>query len=259
MGQPSHRLPWEENFFNPARQWDGARRRVPPAVSLNAQPSGIVLETSKTLEHHSGETPHAKEQVSPTLAQAMEYLKKFFDPGQRTSPSEKDKDSFELVDIAEVERECCLTEWPHQEPSKDRITVLLRLWGYQIYLPSKVLKSLKEQRLKERAAFISMQLQSQFDCILSIALPGSVRWAMGVLRKPAIPNLEKYVTNCWDKIFAFSGGNGVILRAFWLSPLVYDLKPWMAESPKLEEAQKSGPRVKKPIRATSVDDMVVVG
>ncbi|KAG8689363.1 hypothetical protein FRC08_010981, partial [Ceratobasidium sp. 394] len=102
-----------------------------------------------------------------------------------------------------------------------------------------------------------MQLQSQFDGILSIALPGSVRWAMGVLRKPAIPNIEKYVTNCWDRIFAFSGENGVILRAFWLSPLLYDLKPWMAESPKLEETQKAGSRVKKPIRATSVDDMVV--
>ncbi|KAG8731856.1 hypothetical protein FRC10_001398 [Ceratobasidium sp. 414] len=192
--------------------------------------------------------------MSPTLAQAVECLAKFFNPGKRTYPSKEDSDSFEVIEMAEVERESPLTEWPRQEPSKDCVTILPHLWGYQIYIPSKVLKSLKEQRLKERAAFISMQLQSQFDGVLSIALPGGNVVPVDNIRA------ETYIINCWDKIFTFAGGDGVILRASWLTPLVYDLETWEAEPSKVnEEAQKAEPRIKNPVRATSVDDMVMVG
>ncbi|KAG8702909.1 hypothetical protein FRC09_004467 [Ceratobasidium sp. 395] len=182
------------------------------------------------------------------------YLQQLLNRNGSTIPLDIELESFEIVDKAEIERECPLVEWSRQAPEKDRITIQPRGLKYHIYLPSKVLRDLKNQRFKERASFISMQTKEHLDFFISIIPPGDTRRCLEILGRHAIPKIEQCVLKRWNQIAAMDVENGVVLSAFWLVPLFYDIQTWTAAMPPDPKNYRD-----RMVRSNSVEDMVVVG
>ncbi|KAG8695442.1 hypothetical protein FRC09_009143, partial [Ceratobasidium sp. 395] len=188
------------------------------------------------------------------LVQATSYLQQLLNPNGSTIPLDIELESFEIIDKAEIERECPLVEWSRQEPEKDRITIQPRGLKYRIYLPSKILRDLKDQRLKERASFISMQIKEHLDFFISIIPPGDTRRYLEILGRHAIPMIEQCVLKRWNMIAAMDAESGVVLSASWVAPLFYDIQTWTTVTP--PDPKNFRDRM---VRSNSVEDMVVVG
>ncbi|KAG8782493.1 hypothetical protein FRC12_020754 [Ceratobasidium sp. 428] len=261
MGKPTFSGCYlREDTLSQARQCDSTQRsESAPSSSTGACPFGTAARASGDQRTEEA-TVHSEESVPPALNRAAKYLQWLFNPDKRTETFEMELDSFEMIDKAEVERECPLVEWSHQEPEKDRITIQPHGWKYHIYVPSKVLNNLKDRRFKERAAFITMQIKEHFDFIIALIPPSQTRYCLEVLSKYAIPKIEQCVLRRWSSVTGLNAENGVVLTALWAAPLLYDIQTWTDEPSGPENTQnRMKPRVREQIRSNSVGDMVVVG
>ncbi|KAG9090893.1 hypothetical protein FRC07_011990 [Ceratobasidium sp. 392] len=243
----------EENVFSQARQGSGTRRLAPTPLSF-VSTERLGATVGLTNAQHPGDTTLPEEPSSPSFNRAIEYLRQLFNRDKTP-----ELDSFEIIDKANVERECPLVEWSRQEPEKDRITIQPCRWKYRIYLPSKVLRDLRQQHAEERAAFISVQIKDHLDFFIAIIPPGQTRSCLATLSKYAIPEIKRYAIRHWDRMVMLDGDNGVVLSACWALPLAYDIQTWTETSPKLNEGRGTNPRIRARVRSTSVDDMVMVG
>ncbi|KAH9937353.1 uncharacterized protein B0H18DRAFT_1113203 [Fomitopsis serialis] len=112
-------------------------------------------------------------------------------------------------------------------PSKDKISLEIRWWGYRIYLPPPVLGVLDNKRMEstKRAALLTTALKWLLDHIPMAAIPIQMRPAMPLFKRiiPYMGYIGAFVAWSWDAIRAFDKGNGVTLTATWL--LTFALVP----------------------------------
>ncbi|KZT02511.1 uncharacterized protein LAESUDRAFT_762855 [Laetiporus sulphureus 93-53] len=112
-------------------------------------------------------------------------------------------------------------------PSKEKISLEIRWWGYRIYLPPPVLDVLDSSRMEntKRAAILTTALKWLLDHIPMAAVPLQVRPAMPLLRTvvPYLGYVGAFVAWSWDAIKSYDKGNGVVLTATWL--LTFALVP----------------------------------
>jgi len=128
-------------------------------------------------------------------------------------------------------------------PSKEKISLEIRWWGYRIYLPPPVLGVLDNKRIEstKRAALLTTALRWLLDHIPMAAIPIQMRPAMPLLKRiiPYMGYIGAFVAWSWDAIRAFDKGNGVTLTATWL--LTFALVPGTWEGDMFPEVATPAP------------------
>ncbi|KAG6851388.1 hypothetical protein H0H93_005786 [Arthromyces matolae] len=122
-----------------------------------------------------------------------------------------------------------VTEWV---PSTTQISVLTTWWGYRLYLPPPVMRTLDSNQLKatQRAAMITTALTWFLKKVPSMMIPGPMMPTVKFLRRlsPLLSYIGVFIAWSWGRITACDSGNGVVLSATWLLPVALIPMAWDA-------------------------------
>lgn len=115
-------------------------------------------------------------------------------------------------------------------PSRTNISLQATWWGYRIFLPPPVLKTLNRASLEtaKRAALLTTALKWLLGHIPLSALPPPARPAAALLTRlvPLLGALGTFIAWGWGAVRSFDKGNGVVLCATWLMPVALIPGTW---------------------------------
>ncbi|KAI5118387.1 hypothetical protein M0805_005849 [Coniferiporia weirii] len=174
-------------------------------VSLDSLPSFVRVEGGK-----SGEQAEEGYRGKPEKPEEKheEKREKIEDKVERPKPKEK-------------------VVWV---PSKTDLSIQVLWWGYRMYLPPPVLEILNNKSLEaaKRAALITTALTWLFDHLPMTILPMHLQPAAAVLKclAPLLGAIGTFISWSWRAIGTFDKGQGVVLSATWLLPVVLIPGTW---------------------------------
>ncbi|KZS93187.1 hypothetical protein SISNIDRAFT_486105 [Sistotremastrum niveocremeum HHB9708] len=233
------RTAWSEvhNFANPT----SSRSSVISLMSSNGtRPSSVMLyaplepnsETrvevaqsrvvSICLDDEGSQTPPRVSE--PQMAQTAQTNQASQPPGSGPGISDV-ADTLASKDSAPRVQE--VTIW---EPSSTKISFQATWWGYRIFIPPPILAHLSNKQLeaKKRAALLTNALNWLLDNIPPDVLPLEFRPILFVIRGliPLVGLVAGFIAWSWSNFQAFDKGNGIILSATWLLPVVLVPGTW---------------------------------
>ncbi|KAJ7292914.1 hypothetical protein C8J57DRAFT_10049 [Mycena rebaudengoi] len=149
---------------------------------------------------------------------------------QPDKPSDKKADTAETPKGRPGKRKA--KEQIHWVPSPTKISLQVMWWGYRLYLPPPVMKTLDNSHLAaaKRGAMITAALKWILDKVPMMMIPPPLRPAMMVLKRltPYLGYVGVFIASAWTAIKARDKGDGVCLSATWLLPVALvpaSLKP----------------------------------
>ncbi|EJC98681.1 uncharacterized protein FOMMEDRAFT_161512 [Fomitiporia mediterranea MF3/22] len=115
-------------------------------------------------------------------------------------------------------------------PSRTQISVQVLWWGYRIYLPPPVLHVLSNRTIEtaKRAALLTAALTWLLENLPIATLPPVLAPAALLLRAlvPLLGMIGAFISWGWKATITFDKGNGVVLSATWLLPIVLVPGTW---------------------------------
>ncbi|KAL5519571.1 hypothetical protein ACEPAH_1254 [Sanghuangporus vaninii] len=115
-------------------------------------------------------------------------------------------------------------------PSPDKISVQVLWWGYRMYLPPPVLHVLNGRTIEtaKRAALLTGALTWLVDNLPLSSLPPVLAPAVLLLKAliPLLGMIGSFVAWSWKATVSFDRGNGVVLSATWVLPIVLVPGTW---------------------------------
>jgi len=118
-------------------------------------------------------------------------------------------------------------------PSKTQLSFEFLWWGYRIYLPPPVLAVLNNKRLEtaKRAAIIAAAIQWLLTHIPAHTLPPQLMpFTILLSRLPSVTSqVAALLAWSWSTVQSFDQGNGIILTATWILPILLLPGTWRAE------------------------------
>ncbi|KAL5494640.1 hypothetical protein ACEPAI_101 [Sanghuangporus weigelae] len=115
-------------------------------------------------------------------------------------------------------------------PSPDKISVQVLWWGYRMYLPPPVLHVLNGRTIEtaKRAALLTGALTWLVNNLPLSSLPPVLAPAVLLLKAliPLLGMIGSFVAWSWKATVSFDRGNGVVLSATWVLPIVLVPGTW---------------------------------
>ncbi|KAK0553045.1 hypothetical protein OC846_002661 [Tilletia horrida] len=117
-------------------------------------------------------------------------------------------------------------------PSRTKVSIYATWWGYRLYLPPPVMKSLTEDlgTAESIAKVLSTVLSFIITHIPLSAIPPQLIPLVTVLQAiaPLTGYLATFIAWAWSGISAMDKGDGIVLSATWILPVAIIPKAWDA-------------------------------
>ncbi|KDR67875.1 hypothetical protein GALMADRAFT_146871 [Galerina marginata CBS 339.88] len=115
-------------------------------------------------------------------------------------------------------------------PSTTKMSIQATWWGYRLYLPPPVMKTLSSSTLEavKRAALITTALTWFFNNMPVDSLPLALQPAALLMRRlvPYLGYVGPFISWSWGEVVGYDVGYGVILTATWLLPVALIPGTW---------------------------------